>query len=135
VANSRIVEEISKQGKAFAVGTDVFPAPSNVQKMASQLGARVISPSKSLLHTEKTKLVDAFLKSKEERIPIRNRHEKDALAAAIFALKQMNTLIKKTDDYLRQHHLERFGKEVKERVLVDRIAIVKAVRELKGKGI
>ena len=128
--NSVVITAMAKQGKVFAVGTDVAPVPGAVQKIAKKIGARAVVPRHNLTFKEKTKLVDEFLKRKKERIRIRNKHEKDALAAAIYSLKQMNTLIKKIDDYLKQHRLQEIEKEVKQKVLLERIAIVKAVKAL-----
>ncbi len=73
-------------------------------------------------------MMDNFLKTKKEFIKLNNKHEKDALVAALYGLRSINTLIKKIDDHLKQKNKSYLDKEVKRKVLVDQIPISEAVK-------
>ncbi len=122
-----IVLKLTKHGKVFAIGSDVYPCPSLTEKISRLIGARVIAPDHNLSYSEKIKIVDRFLKTKKERIEINNKHEKDAMAAALYGLRRINTLIKKIDDHLKQNNKNHLHEEVKEQVLLYNIPISKAV--------
>ena len=79
---------------------------------------------------EKIKIVNEFLKTKKEFIELKNKHEKDALAAALYGLKKTKTLIKKIDDHLKQNNKKHLFEEVKRRVLLEGTPIAKAVKSL-----
>ena len=123
-----LVSEISSFGKVAIVGTDVTPAPRLVKKIAGVLGARVLKPEKNLQFYEKTKVVDAFLKRQPYFIPLGNKHERDALCAALCSLKKVSYLLKKIDDTLKQKKLEHLTERVRERVFLDNLPIAKALR-------
>src|SRR3989338_4817427 len=125
--HKKIQLEILKYGKVFLVGCDVNKCPGTVAKVARSLGARVVSPDHDLNYLEKIKIVDNFLKTKKDYININNKHEKDALAAALYGLKRINGLIKKIKDHLKEKNKMELFDEVKKRVLVDEIPITKAV--------
>lgn len=126
--HSKIVREITKHGKVFLIGCDVYQCPNLTARIASSIGAKIISPDHDLRYMEKIKIVDKFLKRKKEFVKLENKHEKDALAAALYGLKRVNSLIKKIDDHLEQNHLEYLEEEVKRKVLLENIPIAKAVK-------
>ncbi len=130
LSHGRILSEITKHGKVFALGSDVYPSPNLTKKIASILGARVISPDHDLSYLEKIKIVDSFLKKKKEKINIQNKHEKDALAAAIYGLKRISSLIKKIDDNLKQNNKTHIHEQVKRKVLLENMPISDAVKIL-----
>src|SRR3989338_1897838 len=114
---SKIALEITKHGKVFIIGCDVYQCPSLTKKLASIIGAKII-------------IVNEFLKTKKEFIELKNKHEKDALAAALYGLKKTKTLIKKIDDHLKQNNKKHLFEEVKRRVLLEGTPIAKAVKSL-----
>lgn len=128
LSHGELMLNVARHGKVFAVGSDVHPCPGLNREVARKLGAKIISPDHNLNYLEKIKIVDNFLKTKKEWIKISNKHEKDALAAALYTLKKVNTLIKKIDDHLKQTNIKHLHEEVKRKVLLNNIPITDAVK-------
>lgn len=126
--HKKMVFDISKYGKVFLVGCDVKNKPGTVVKVAKSVGAKVVGPDHDLGYLEKIKMVDSFLKTKKEFVKLENKHEKDALAAALCGLKSVNGLIKKIEDHLEEKGKKHLFEDVKKKVLVEEIPIVEAVR-------
>ena len=127
---SKISLEMVKYGKVFLIGCDVYQCPSLTKKLASSIGAKVITPDHDLKYLEKIKIVGNFLKSKKDFIDLKNKHEKDALAAALYGLKRVNGLIKRIDDHLKENNKRHLFEQVKRKVLLEDKPIVEAVRML-----
>lgn len=130
--NSRLSELILAMqhlGKIIIVASDVRPLPGLLSKVARQLGADTIEPDHDLNYLEKIKIVDSFLKHLPERILIKNKHEKDALAAALYGLKRTRPLLKKIDDHLKEHGVTYLRDMVRAKVLVEKLPITSAVKE------
>jgi len=125
--HGNLVLKITEHGKIFAIGSDVYPCPNLTLKLAKRIGAKIISPDHDLNYLEKIKIVDTYLKNQKKRINIENKHQKDALAAALYGLKKINTLIKKINDNLVQNNKEHLTSKVIEKVLLENIPITKAV--------
>lgn len=71
------------------------PPPKHVEKIASSLPAILLYPYKRLRKKEKRKLVRGF--------KVENKHEKDAIASAFFALKRIRPLINKIGQKFKQN--------------------------------
>ncbi len=130
ITHSNLILNLTKHGKVYAIGSDVHPCPTLTTKIAGLIGAKIISPDHDLSYLEKIKIVDTYLKTKKDRIEINNKHEKDALAAALYGLKRINTLIKKIKDHLEEHNKKHLQDEVVKKVLLENIPISEAVRNL-----
>lgn len=120
---STIISAITEKGKTLIISCDVNPAPKLAEDIAKKLGAVLIAPEKSLLMSKKTRLVDEFLKEQEEFIKINNKHERDAIASALFAYKQTRKLFDKIENEIDGELTD----SIKERVLKEKIAIRKIV--------
>lgn len=120
-----LLREISSQGKVVLVGTDVNPCPKLVKKIASALKADLFIPQENLLVRKKHILNNEFRKSTNQKM--KNKHQKDALAIALLALKSLNPLFNKIDLHLLQHNKQHLSPEIKEQVLINKIPIRKAV--------
>ena len=127
---SKIIFEMIKHGKIFLIGCDVYQCPNALLKIASIIGAKVSSPDHDLKYLEKIKIMDDFLKTKKNFVKLNNKHEKDALVAALYGLKRINTLIKKIDDHLKQNNKKYLFEDVKRKVFLENIPITKAVELL-----
>jgi len=95
---SELVLIASKLGYVVKVACDVSKPPEFVKKLARSLGVSITHPEADMTIKEKTKIVDNWLKKQEEFIKIHNKHEKDALASAIKALKLLKPLIRKIEE-------------------------------------
>ncbi len=127
---SKITLQMVKHGKIIIIGCDVYQAPSLTKKLASAIGAKIITPDHDLKYLEKIKIVSEFLKTNKEFIELNNKHEKDALAAALYGLKRTKNLLKRIEDHLKQNNKMYLFEDVKRKVLLDDTPIVEAVRLL-----
>ncbi|MCX6820572.1 MAG: DUF460 domain-containing protein [Candidatus Aenigmarchaeota archaeon] len=110
---TKLAREILDHGAPLLVAMDVHPAPHTVQKIASSLGAMMWVPARSMLVSEKNKLIKAFKKEYKEASPggrdelkLEDKHERDALAAALRAFKSQRTSFLKIEDSLRKQNAE-----------------------------
>ncbi|MBS3176697.1 DUF460 domain-containing protein [Candidatus Woesearchaeota archaeon] len=126
---NQLIRKIVAYGKICVVATDVTPCPGHIRKIAASVGAKIIEPEYNLQFLEKIKIVDEFLKTQAKFVKINNQHEKDALSAALCGYKKMMPLIKKIKDHLEQHDKVYLTELIHEKVLIDKIAIVKALRQ------
>ncbi len=77
--------------------------------------AKLINPEKNLSNEEKRILIKSVKKIKP-----RNRHEKDALAAALYARNNVLKLFKKIDNILERGNIRHIGGEIKEMIIKGR---------------
>jgi len=84
-----------------------------VQKIASSLGAMMWVPAKSMMVSEKNKLIKVFKEEYKKASPggrdelkLEDKHERDALAAALRAFKTQRTSFLKIEDSLRKQGAE-----------------------------
>ena len=124
---NKTVSKINGLGKVVAVGTDVSPVPKFVDNFASNFGAKIIEPKNDLQLRYKKKLTKEYLKDKN--IKVKNKHELDALAAALVAFKHYQPLFNKINNHLNQINKEYLNKEIKNTVLRKEIPIKRAIDE------
>jgi len=121
-----IVNNIIKFGNPILIGTDVSKIPKFVDEISSRFNSRTFKPEINLQRKHKIKLVKKFLKKKN--FEIKNKHENDALIAAILAYKSIKNLLKKIEDkYLDKKYLI---DDIKNLVLRDKINIKEAENSL-----
>lgn len=89
---SNLLFEVTKHGKVVVVAADTNPASEFVDKFSRVTGAKLIYPKENLKTIEKKRLTSDF--------KVKNVHENDALAAALFAFKKIRSLLRKIDSYL-----------------------------------
>ena len=81
---------IYDRGIPVLVCSDTFPAPRMVERIASAFSARLVTPREAMKISEKTRLT----KERKQTL-LSNRHERDALAAALFAYRKFRSVIDK----------------------------------------
>jgi len=84
-----IITEIATVGKAAVIATDKAIAPPVVVKLSGILGTRLFSPDTDLLVEKKRELA--------ERWPTQNDHERDSLAAAVYAYYNFQNKIRRIE--------------------------------------
>ena len=100
-----IIRIIRKKGKPLILASDVVPIPSSLKKIAANLGCSVLRMRRSLRLEEKSKLTKKFSEI------LKNKHERDALAACIKALKRYSGLLAKIKEKVKVDEVdERVGK-------------------------
>ena len=119
------VKIISNKGRVLVVGTDVKNSPKFIEKFSAKTNAKIIIPERDLLYIQKKKMTKEYLKEKE--IKLKNKHEMDALASALFAYKSFKGLFNKIDNEVKN---EEISNKVKKLVLTEEINIKKALSKL-----
>lgn len=114
---SSLISAVIRFGRPVIVSCDVFPVPSFVKKFSVKTGARLVYPKSDLSVRDKLDLARDY--------KTRNLHESDSLASALFAFKQLRSLLKKLDLALRDKPV--ISSQVKDIVLRNRIPIKEAV--------
>lgn len=89
---SEIIQRIIENGKPVIVASDTGKMPSNVEKVASSLGAKKFTPEEDLER-----------RRKEELGRGENSHEKDAVASAMHAYKNLQREIRKIKEFSREN--------------------------------
>ncbi len=84
-----IIMEIAAAGRAAVVATDKAISPPVVTKVASIMGARLFTPDYDLLVEKKRELAG--------RWPTQNDHERDSLAAAVYAYYNFQNKIRRIE--------------------------------------
>jgi len=94
IGMSQILRAVTEKGKILAVATDKKTVPFQVSKMAASLGARVLKPSFDLSQEEKRILTREY--------DFADSHQKDALAAAIYAFKLFKPKLQSVEVYVQK---------------------------------
>lgn len=122
---SRLLEEITAVGKVLIVGTDVHYNPGLIEKFAARVGAKILSPKEDMKIGLKERMT-SFYKPRDD-------HQRDALAAALQALKRVQPLFEKVNVTLREQGKEHLVDQVKEIVIRDNANIAQAIAALEEK--
>jgi predicted RNase H-like nuclease (RuvC/YqgF family) len=117
-----LIEEITTKAIPVVVGTDKEKVPGFVDKFSIKVGARLVSPQKDLLVTDKRLSIKSHV--------VRNSHELDALASAFFAYRNIKPLLVRIEDFLKEHHKEHLSYSVKKLVLTENVPNIKTAVEL-----
>ena len=110
-----IIDIITDMGKPLIVAGDRRPLPKSVEKMARTLGSRPFYPKKSLSIVEKKWIVRKFMDD------IKDHHEKDALASALYAFKHYSGMFKRTHDILEAQGLSKLYDKVVKTVVTGEV--------------
>ena len=113
-----LVKRLVDLGSVILVGTDKAKIPSFVQEVATSVGALVLNPKEDLKVDEKREATKQFKG---------NAHELDALAAAIFAFKRKEVLIRKIRSTLERVKKPELFEDVVDLVLRERVSIKTAL--------
>ena len=74
------------------MASDKFPIPRTVERISAAFPSKLMWPRQSLTKLEKIEMTQIFV---EDEKPWSNKHERDALAAAIFAHNKIKPLLEK----------------------------------------
>ena len=116
-----MLEEVVRLGSILVIGTDKKKCPGLIEKAAAATGAKVITPKEDLTTAEKDTITRGARAA--------NNHEKDALAAALYAHKEIGPLLERIRKALEKEGKRQFFRQVAETVLATGINIKDALRE------
>lgn len=109
ISSKEILMKIIEPGKPLIIATDKADSPSFVKDVSTKLECQLFSPQEDLSQKKKRYL------TKDLSDSIENKHEEDALSAAIYAFKQSKHLFRRIRSHFKD---EEKIKEVKEKVLL-----------------
>lgn len=125
---SNLIKEVTELGRIIVVSVDVCPPPYFAEELAKKLSARLITPEANLLVTKKTHLVDNFLKKQKFFIKINNKHERDALASALFGYKKVREFLARIEEGLKNIKEPEKAQLLKEKIFKGRVSITKTIK-------
>lgn len=108
-SESRILRAIVKEGKPLILATDRSSCPSLIRDIRAKLDCRLFLPEEDISEKKKS---DLTLKFKDK---LENKHEKDALASALYAFKQFKGLFRRIRNRFTEEEKVR---EAKKRILL-----------------
>jgi len=120
-----IVNEIIRYGKPLIIATDKKKAPPTIAKLAASFNCRLFTPDHDLGVEEKESIIN---------VSLNNSHERDALAAAVYANKTYFGLFANIDKTLQSMNLSDMSDNVKEMIIKKEAKnIADAIEKLKPK--
>jgi predicted RNase H-like nuclease (RuvC/YqgF family) len=96
-----IIRQVYEQGIPVMVATDVTPVPHFVKKIASTVNAELFVPKREIAVSDKQELAREF----SDGIKIRNAHERDALTAAVYAYRSIQSKLQQIERKIRDEQL------------------------------
>ena len=117
-----LIDQIIGFGKPVVIGCDKSAVPKYVEKISNSLGTRLISPKEDLLILDKRGITNEF--------NFRNDHERDALASALFAFRELRPLLTKIDNVLEKTNQSYISNAVKELIIRHNISNIQLAIEI-----
>jgi len=114
-----LISEVVELGKVIVVGTDKTKVPGLVELFAVKTGGKVIRPEEDLKVSEKKRLILDY--------KVKDEHQGDALASALFAYKEERSLLKKIKVFTRNNKKEEVRGRIIDLVVTKGVSIKQAV--------
>ncbi|MBI2675736.1 MAG: DUF460 domain-containing protein [Candidatus Aenigmarchaeota archaeon] len=115
MTRGEVVKMVNRTGKPFIVASDIFPPPKKVEKIAASFSAMLIHPEEN---PKRKKKVEKIKEMDIRKHP--NKHEKDAMAAALYAYKRIRPEINKIEQELKRRRMKADLEHIVFRVLARR---------------
>ncbi len=126
-----LISDIYKLGNPILVGTDKKEVPSFIKEFSQKTGAKIYSPKYDTKKGEKNFIV----KIKGFSRTVKNAHETDALASAIYAYNEYFTLIKKIKGYVEKNNKKDIEDKILMKVITEDKNIIEAVSDIEKKPV
>jgi predicted RNase H-like nuclease (RuvC/YqgF family) len=126
-----IIQDIYQYGNPILVGTDKKEIPSFIKEFSQKTGAKIFSPKYDTKKGEKLFIV----KEKKFIDLVKNTHETDALASAIYAYNEYLQLIKKVDSFIEKNNKQELRDKLLIKVITEDKNIFDALSELEKKPV
>ena len=114
----KLISKTLDFGKVVLVGTDKVKVPGLIEAFAAKFGARIASPQEDIKVYEKRKMISNF--------NFNDEHQGDALASALFAYKEIKTLLDKIDFFVEDAKKHSIRDKIKELVITKKMSIKNA---------
>ncbi|MFX0044404.1 MAG: DUF460 domain-containing protein [Candidatus Hermodarchaeota archaeon] len=96
-----MIRQVYETGIPVMIATDVRPVPHFVKKIASTVNAELFVPKKEISVADKQELAREF----SEGTRIKNAHERDALTAAVYAFRSIQSKLQQIDKKIREEQI------------------------------
>jgi len=110
-----LIQTISPVGKVLFIGTDKAKIPSLVGSFAAKFKAKVHSPREDLRKDDKREMTRSY--------SFKTDHEQDAIASALFALKQSEPLLLRISKYCEKENKQIMQARITELVVKQQLSI------------
>lgn len=127
ISRSDLTGFISRFGTPVIVAGDTNPLPRSVERLASLFSAKPVFPDETLSRKDKHDMTRP-LKTEMSRV-WSNRHERDALASALYAWGRVRNLMERVEKKVRPYENRELEWYVKKRVILEGENVSKCVRE------
>lgn len=97
-----MIREVYEKGIPVMIASDVPQVPHFVEKIASTVNTTVYTPQKPIPVSEKQELAREY----SDEIRVRNAHERDALTAAVFAYRSIQSKLQQIDRMVLEEQLK-----------------------------
>jgi predicted RNase H-like nuclease (RuvC/YqgF family) len=114
-SKKEVQEFIQQKGQPVLITTDVVKVPKGIVKIASAFNTKTDVIEKNLERKEKKEIVCGFLKKYNKKPE--NKHEADALAAAIVCYNKHENKFRQIERQLSERGVLERADEVKEKVV------------------
>ncbi|MBI2151687.1 DUF460 domain-containing protein [Candidatus Woesearchaeota archaeon] len=126
---NKVISQIIDNSRPVIVGTDKAKVPSFVEEFSRKTGAIVVSPTQDLGREEKRlMLLEMGFNSFNG-----DEHEKDCLAAALYAYRRIATKLEKIEVFIKENNLEVKRREFSEIALKENLSF-QTIKEMLTKG-
>ncbi|RLF06764.1 MAG: hypothetical protein DRK00_00595 [Thermoprotei archaeon] len=132
LGRGQVARMLTERGIPIIVASDVNPPPLYVRKLAATLNASLLTPPRSLTVEEKRELVNKYLEGLEIPLKVRDAHQRDALAAALYAYRRLSPKFAEVREKIRKLGLDVPEEEV-EALVIRGMAIWDAIRAVSRK--
>ncbi|NWF94664.1 MAG: DUF460 domain-containing protein [Candidatus Thorarchaeota archaeon] len=96
-----IIRKVYERGIPVIIATDTLPVPHMIRKIAATLDTEIYTPGKPVPVSEKQETAREF----SHKVRISNAHERDALAAAVYAYRSLLPKLEQVDHHVRSQGL------------------------------
>ena len=122
---SSIIKEIMNYGTPLVIATDKKKIPSKIKKISATFSSKVFGPDHDLTMEEKDRII---------RINIKDAHERDALASALFAFREYEPMFNNINRELDVMNMGQHSDRVKEMLITGKAKnIADAINRLRPK--
>lgn len=129
LGRGQVIRALLEVGTPLVVSTDVTPPPGYARKLATMLNAVLVAPPRTLTIEDKRQLVSHFSASLPRYLKVRDSHQRDALAAAIFALRQLQPKLNEAKEKIERLGLGIPVEEV-EALIIKGASVWDAIRQI-----
>lgn len=125
LSRAKIIKIISDYGSPVVIAGDVSPASKLIEKIAASFSSKIIIPEYSLSRKDKIESTKKFLEDSKKI----SRHERDALAAALYGWKKIRPVVRRVDKRLGNYSDTGLSSFVKTNVILNGKSITSSIKQ------